>query len=198
VTFDEAWHEIHDVRKLNLPHDKAELRWLFEHVQASGAQALVEIGSRYGSGLFILTQALPPGSTVVSVDLPGGPHGRRGSLEVLRGMIGELNADGYHAHLIVGDSHAPAIVAEVEASTPNRPCAVFIDGDHSYEGVRSDWLAYHALPGLRLVMFHDTCGRLARSPVEVPRLFGELGEAGYRTESYVDTGEYGVGVVHMG
>ena len=113
-------------------------------------------------------------------------------------MIAELNAAHYHARLIVGDSQAPATIAQVEAATPNCPCAVFIDGDHSYPGVRTDWLAYRALPGLRLVMFHDTCGRLARHPVEVPRLFRELGEAGYRTESYVDSGEYGVGLVNRG
>lgn len=63
---------------------------------------------------------------------------------------------------------------------------IFIDGDHSYEGVRADWELF--LPHLSefgVVVFHDTLwdlrpdAKLSRAEMGVPRFVDELREAGY-------------------
>jgi len=63
---------------------------------------------------------------------------------------------------------------------------IFIDGDHSYEGVKTDWELF--LPHLSefgVVVFHDTIWDLkpdksiARADMGVPRFVDELRAAGY-------------------
>jgi len=63
---------------------------------------------------------------------------------------------------------------------------IFIDGDHSYEGVKADWELF--LPHLNefgVVVFHDTLWdlrpdpKLARADMGVPRFVEELRVAGY-------------------
>jgi predicted O-methyltransferase YrrM len=63
---------------------------------------------------------------------------------------------------------------------------IFIDGDHSYEGVKADWELF--LPHLNefgVVVFHDTIWDLkpdksiARADMGVPRFVDELRAAGY-------------------
>ena len=63
---------------------------------------------------------------------------------------------------------------------------IFIDGDHSYEGVKADWELF--LPHLNefgVVVFHDTLWDLrpdpeiARTDMGVPRFVDELRAAGY-------------------
>jgi predicted O-methyltransferase YrrM len=63
---------------------------------------------------------------------------------------------------------------------------IFIDGDHSYEGVKADWELF--LPHLNefgVAVFHDTLWDLrpdpkwARSDMGVPKFVEELRQAGY-------------------
>ena len=63
---------------------------------------------------------------------------------------------------------------------------IFIDGDHSYEGVKADWELF--LPHLNefgVVVFHDTLwelrpdAKLARAHMGVPRFVDDLRAAGY-------------------
>jgi len=63
---------------------------------------------------------------------------------------------------------------------------IFIDGDHSYEGVKADWELF--LPHMSefgVVVFHDTLWdlrpdpKLSRSDMGVPRFVEELRAAGY-------------------
>ena len=63
---------------------------------------------------------------------------------------------------------------------------IFIDGDHTYEGVKRDWELF--LPHLSefgVVVFHDTLWdlrpdkKLARTDMGVPRFVEELRAAGY-------------------
>ena len=65
---------------------------------------------------------------------------------------------------------------------------LFIDGDHSYEGVKRDWSLFtpHVAP-FGVVVFHDTIwdlrpdSRWAREDMGVPRFVEELRETGYPT-----------------
>ena len=63
---------------------------------------------------------------------------------------------------------------------------IFIDGDHSYEGVKADWDLF--LPHLNefgVVVFHDTLWdlrpdpKIARADMGVPRFVDDLRAAGY-------------------
>jgi hypothetical protein len=117
---------------------------------------------------------------------------------VLRRVVSDLCRDGYRVELIVGSSQDPAIINAVAQHAPFD--AVFIDGDHSYEGARSDWINYGKLA--RIVALHDIAGvnvvtKRTPIPVEVPRLWGEVsaGAKGMVHEFVSDPRRYGIGVI---
>lgn len=65
---------------------------------------------------------------------------------------------------------------------------IFIDGDHSYEGVKSDWgLFYPHVKESGVILFHDTAweidprsrAELNRTDMGVPRFVEELRQSGY-------------------
>jgi predicted O-methyltransferase YrrM len=64
---------------------------------------------------------------------------------------------------------------------------LFIDGDHSYEGVKADWDLFSPLVSpFGVVVFHDTLwdlapdAKLGRHDMGVPRFVEELRSAGYQ------------------
>ena len=77
---------------------------------------------------------------------------------------------------------------------------LFIDGDHSYEGVKRDWDLFvpHVKP-FGVVVFHDTAWEIAdhqmqaRPDMGVPRFVDELREAGYPVLTI--NRDYGVSLV---
>lgn len=77
---------------------------------------------------------------------------------------------------------------------------IFIDGDHSYEGVKRDWELFvpHVKP-FGIVVFHDTMWDLppyqmrARADMGVPRFVDELRRRGYQVLT-IDR-DYGVSLV---
>ncbi len=81
--------------------------------------------------------------------------------------------------LIADDSHDPSVVELAGEFAPFD--LIFIDGDHSYEGVAADFLNYAPLirPG-GLVVLHDVCEHEAGS--EVSLFWTELRERFEHTE----------------
>jgi predicted O-methyltransferase YrrM len=156
------------------PHDPLEFRKLLEWV--SGARSLLEIGSRFGYPLADMARMLKPKSRVVSVDLPDaeGWNDELSSQAIhhLRRNIGLLKEEGFDAHLFEADSHDLKTVSQVARLGPFD--VVFIDGDHSYKGVKLDWKYYG--PMGKVVIFHDI--RQPRPPenmdLEVWKFWDEL------------------------
>jgi predicted O-methyltransferase YrrM len=131
------------------PHNPKELEYLL--ALASKSSSILEIGSRYGEALELMARRMK-GKKVVSVDLPGvQPWGYPDSEYSLRQKMYALAADGFDAHLFLADSTDPDTVEVVKKHAPFD--LVFIDGDHRYEGVKTDWLNYG--PMGKVIVFHD-------------------------------------------
>lgn len=105
--------------------------------------------------------------------------GEKDTLPTLRRNLRAMGAESYVEIIRSGSAEA--------ARDWNRPIdLLFIDGDHSYQGVKSDWDLFspHMAP-FGVVVFHDTTWAINDFPFEVredlgvSRFLEELREAGY-------------------
>lgn len=119
---------------------------------------ILEIGSFAGASLLAMMKRFR-GTFIVSVDMPCRTSDPRHH-EVMesRGQWFGWSVD-FDCVLtaIEGDSHDPAIIAEAGGLGPYD--FIFVDGDHSAEGVMQDHL--HFWPMLRdggIMAFHDVAG----------------------------------------
>lgn len=108
--------------------------YLFELIRRMRARKVVEIGRYKGGSTFLIAAAMNGAGEFWSIDLGRLEARVRGQAsrpydDQLRNLCARL---GLRVHLIVGDSRTVEVdTGEVDL--------VFIDGDHSYEGVKSDF-----------------------------------------------------------
>jgi cephalosporin hydroxylase len=147
-----------------------------EYARIVGEQrpsAVLEIGSFRGGTLFVLARLASPHATVISLDLPMSRFGklcRRAQTPLFR----RFTQNGQTLHLLRANSHYPETLSTVSSLLHGRRLDVlFIDGDHTYPGVRADFEMYSPLvrPG-GIVAFHDIA--VQPFPNEVVRLWNEI------------------------
>lgn len=164
------------------------------------AMTVVEIGSAQGGNLFLLAQCVSENALLVSVDR--NPSSER--LDALRGLFRSTQ----QVEFISGDSHDPTSKERVIDVLKGRPVdLLFIDGDHSYAGVKADFALYAPLvKSGGLVAFHDIVpDHRTRFRVdsglyagEVYRFWAELKTEYSRVEEFVDSPDqdgFGIGVL---
>jgi predicted O-methyltransferase YrrM len=161
------------------PQDADEFETLCQYVRDLRPKTIMEIGSRHGRSLIRLAEAsMPSLRRVIIVDLPGSLWGKANSEQALSDCAEHLRGRGVEVDLHFIDSHSREAHA---LSLRERGCVdfLFIDGDHTYEGVMNDylWFAPCVVSG-GVVAFHDVCAtpNLAYrgNRVEVPRLWDEI------------------------
>lgn len=160
------------------PQYAGEVHAMIELFQREGVRSYLEVGCRYGDTFHTVGLALPEGSRLVAVDLPGAyssdkrPGGRRRHQDsgvYLERAAKHLTKHGRPSTVIIGNSQHAGTVAKVQALAPFD--AAFIDGDHALDGVTADWRNYG--PMARIVAFHDIVGEKSAS-YGPRRLFTEL------------------------
>lgn len=190
---DELW-KYEDFRPLQI---KEEIARLFEIVEALEPASVCEIGSAGCGTTFLFARAAAPGSLVISLDL---------ELEEARRRAAALFArEGQRVVCLKADSHRPGTVREVERLLAGRPLDfLFIDGDHSYEGVARDFELYAPLVRRGgLIAFHDIVplkpGDARHTVGGVPRFWRELkGRHASAREIVADPGQsaFGIGIIY--
>lgn len=138
----------HPLQNLN------EIQSLWDYVAARPHSRVLEIGSLYGGTLWYWSH-LPSIEVLVSIDQVTDQEPARTVAIEARSHWVEWFGPTCELAMIEADS------TSLEAQQLARRWApydyVFIDGDHSYEGIRWDWLNYS--PTVRpggIVAFHDT------------------------------------------
>jgi cephalosporin hydroxylase len=136
-------------------------------------RTIVEIGAGKGGMLNAFCAVAAEDATIVSVDLEGGPYGEGGSDEELRDRANAKPTQTLH--LVRGNSRDPAIVKQVSALIPNGVELLFIDGDHTYEAVSTDYRLYSPLvrPG-GMIALHDILPHSRAPDIQVDRFWREL------------------------
>ena len=172
-----------------------ELVKLVEDVRRLRPATVLEIGTSMGGTLYLWTRLAQPDALIISVDLPGGKFG--GGYSPLRTPLYErFSREQQQLHLLRASSHDESTIAEVRRLLGGRSVDfLFIDGDHTYEGVKQDWEMYSPLvrPG-GLVAFHDIAGNY--DDTQVKSLWDAI-KTKYVHHEYMThpRGFYGIGVL---
>lgn len=187
-------------RRIAPIQSQEEIAALYREVCALAPKVVVEIGTCHGGSLYLWCQAADPASTVISLDLPNGKFGG-GYHEARAKLYGCFATASQHLHLIRDDSHSPACVGNILGLLDNRKIDfLFIDGDHSYQGVKRDYETY--APLVRdggIIAFHDILPSPPSLGMEVWRFWQELKTRIPNVREFVNTQsgdrKIGIGVV---
>jgi predicted O-methyltransferase YrrM len=166
-----------------------ELMTLARHVRELRPRVVVEIGTHLGGTLFCWSKLAAADAVLVSVDLPAGP-----GTEAFDAFV----SGSQKLICVRADSSAPETLAETQSHLDGRPIDfLFIDGDHRYDAVRTDYERYGSLVRRGgLIALHDIVSDRSRPASEVHRLWPEIARSA-RTESILDVDSqegFGMGI----
>lgn len=187
-------------REFGITQVRSEIKGLVERLQTLGPKTVVEVGTHKGGNSFLFCHALSTTELVIGVDLCV----QNGSKLV------HFARPGQRFIPLHGNSQTHEMRRRVEKALAGRKVDfLFIDGDHSYEGVKADYEIYAPLvrPG-GIIAFHDIVAdhrtRFGKETGcyagDVHRFWAEV-KAGKSSEELVgDSGQdgFGIGVLHVG
>ncbi len=134
----------------------SEIKALLELLAERQPRRILEIGTNHGGTLFLFSRVAREDALLVSLDLPEGAFG--GGYPKWKVPLFRTFSTGHQELVLLrGDSHVQASLDQVRTILKGeRLDFLFIDGDHSYEGVRMDFEQYHGLVRSGgLIAFHD-------------------------------------------
>jgi cephalosporin hydroxylase len=193
--FDFQYHDV-TIRPLQV---KEEISSLVKKLQDTSPRVLLEIGTSHGGSLYLFCMAASPDAVLISVDLRGGKYG--GGYSRLRvPLYRSFARERQEIHLINGNSHEHSTLAKVKDILDGKQVDfLFIDGDHSYEGVKADFDMYSGLVrNGGIIALHDIVEHTVDRSVEVPKLWNEI-KSKYEHEEMVkdwNQGWGGIGVIY--
>jgi cephalosporin hydroxylase len=157
-------------RTIKPQQSKYEIKTFLAEVAARRPRTIVEIGTGRGGTLYMYCRYLTSAQRIITVDLPQSSRSQWNNARLWRTFSD-------HAELIFleGDSHGALIRSQVEKLVgPEGADFIFIDGDHSYEGVKADFhgfrpmLAKGGILAMHDINLHDS---------GVPRFWSEIADA---------------------
>ena len=178
---------------------RSEITGLIERLRKLKPRTVVEVGTHKGGNSFLFCHALPSVRRVVGVDL---------WVQNAPKLI-FFTRPGQVYRALHGDSQTTHMQQLVQRQLAGQPVDfLFIDGDHSYKGVRADFHLYAPLvrPG-GIVAFHDIVPdhqtRYGRETGcyagEVYQLWSEIKQL-YHYEELIDNHDqdgFGIGLIEV-
>jgi predicted O-methyltransferase YrrM len=179
---------------------KNEVLQLANRVHELKPKTVLEIGTAKGGTLFLFSRLAADDAVLLSVDLPGGKYGG-GYSKLKNSLYQAFTLPKQKLHLIRANSHDRATFDDVKALLGERKVDfLFIDGDHTYDGVKKDFEMYSKLvEDGGLVALHDVAVHTPDRNCTVDIFWQELRQTYKHTEEIiddVDQGWAGIGLVH--
>jgi len=176
----------------------SEIGAVCDLVRPMSPKVIVEIGTSRGGTLYLLSRLVQPGGMVISIDKPGEPGSVRPVMRTVYRSFGKKN--GVQVVTLDRDSHASSTHAEIERLLAGRQIDfLFIDGDHSYDGVKADFVSYRRWVAPHgVIAMHDVAHPDTHHSIEVPRFWRELTAESFQHEAIVAFPGHspGIGIIH--
>jgi predicted O-methyltransferase YrrM len=176
-----------------------EILQLANTLREARPKTILEIGTAGGGTLFLLCHMASANATIISVDLPGGKFG--GGYPAWKTPLYKSFASrGQTLCLIRDNSHQSETLEKVKSVLGEQKVDfLFIDGDHTYNGVKQDFeMYYHLVTDGGIAAFHDIVPGLPESVGGVPQFWQEI-KGQYETAEIVKDwgqGGYGIGLIY--
>lgn len=192
ASFDEAY--TFAKADLGIAQKREEIQWLFELVRAAQPRVVLEIGLDFGGTFFLWSRAATRDAHLIAIDAR--PVGRFGDWSPFSLVRRAFAVGSQRVSLVMdSDSHSETTRERVATLLDGRAIDfLFIDGDHSRNGVWQDFHMYSPLmnPG-GLIAFHDISPTPAECTQGVAGFWREFA-AEYETEERVVSGDPGYGI----
>jgi predicted O-methyltransferase YrrM len=171
--------------------NRQEISQLLEVLERDPPRRLLEVGTYLGGTLFLFANVAAKDAHIISLDLPHGVN-RMGYPEVRGTLFKRFATGGQKMDLIQIDSHTrPALDAVEKALAGSKLDFLFIDGDHTSEGVRKDFEMYSPLVRKGgIIAFHDITWDHVRD-------YWHSARKGYRYEELLAGNSPGIGVMFV-
>jgi cephalosporin hydroxylase len=187
-------------RPILMAQVRSEIVELGKILQAFPPRRSLEIGTNYGGTLLMLCTLSPPAAQIISIDLPWGRFGGGYPLRKIP-LYRRFPRFGQRLHLIRADSHAAETKQRVLRILSGEPLDyLFLDGDHTYDGVRRDFEVYAPLVRSGgIAAFHDIAEHKREKDCGVDRFWSETKQRYRHREIIADPkqGWAGIGVLFM-
>ena len=177
---------------------KEELSDLIKEMEKSNPRFVLEIGTSMGGTLFLFTRKAKADATIISIDLPGGLFGG-GYFQPRSNLYRRFCSNRQKMFLLRADSHRKETYRKVaEILGENKLDFLFIDGDHTYEGVKRDFKMYKPLVKKGgLIGLHDVAKHPKESGCNVDKFWKEIRQK-YKYKEIIndkDQGWAGIGIL---
>ena len=177
-----------------------EIIKLLEILKDLRPKVILEIGTLQGGTLFLFTRISNPEAIITSIDLPGGPYGG-GYAEWKKPLFQFFAKSKQKIELVRANSHNPNTFELVKNILDGRMVDfLFIDGDHTYEGIKRDFEMYSSLVKKGgLIAFHDIVKPPPELNCEVYKLWNEIKKEYEFLEIIEDVNQNwaGIGVIYL-
>lgn len=135
---------------------ESEIVGLLSELEKNPPKIILEIGTATAGTLFMFTRVASDDALIISIDLPLGRYGA-GYFKYRIPLLKSFAGENQKIELLRCDSHATETIEKLKKILNGRGIDfLFIDGDHSYDGVKSDFLNYKDfVKDGGIIAFHD-------------------------------------------
>ena len=179
---------------------RSEITKLLEIIKDKNPKIILEIGTASGGTLFLFTNIANPEATIISIDLPGGAFGG-GYREWKIPIYQSFAKNKQKIRLVRANSHYLKTFEHVKKILDGRMLDfLFIDGDHTYEGVKKDFNTYSRLVKKGgIIALHDIVDKAYVLGCYVFKFWNEIKKEYKHQELIGDISQNwaGIGVVYL-